>query len=209
MFGDGDVITRNEVVTVEFEPRFIVIRTLCIVIEGPAADRATHQVSQFVPLTRPEALYATPLAHPPPFVGEEMAIFGREALQTRNRDPCCLRETRGCGRAPVEYVSWTWRVISSRPSLVAATRSCSDAVCARRVGHWLAKVDCCRDRHGRAATHRRLAIVLDEGGFCFGSAPHGIGELRRSFTPLIAPHQPKVSWLARHGQALGFLPRPF
>src|SRR5262245_16203350 len=131
MFGDGDVITRNEVVAVEFEPRFIVIGTLRIVIEGPAATRATHQISQFVPLTRPEALRDTARA--------SSAIrrrggghFAREALETRNRGPCCLQGTRGRGRAPVEYVSRTWRVISSRPSLLAATRSCSDAVFARR-----------------------------------------------------------------------------
>src|SRR5262245_15928390 len=92
MFGDGDVITRNEVVAVEFEPRFIVIRTLRIVIEGPAATRATHQASQFVLLTRPEALYATPLAHPPPFVGEEVAILVERRCKLVTAVPAACRE---------------------------------------------------------------------------------------------------------------------
>jgi len=63
------------------------------------------------------------------------------------------------------------------------------------VPHWLAKVEGCRDRHTRAASHRRTAMLLDEGGFCCGSAlaPHDSGELRRAFKPLIARHQPKES----------------
>jgi hypothetical protein len=69
----------------------------------------------------------------------------------------------------------------------------------------------CRDRHRLAASYWRTAILLDDNGFCFGSAsdPHGIGELRRSFKPPTTRDRAKEFELARHRRALGCLPRPF
>jgi hypothetical protein len=62
-----------------------------------------------------------------------------------------------------------------------------------------------------AASHWRTVNLRQDNGFSFRSAwhPHRIGAPRHSFTPLTARDRAKQSSIARHGRALGFLPRPF
>src|SRR5262249_56987779 len=45
VLGDGHVFAGNKMVPVEFEPRLIVIATLVVVIERPAATSSMHKVA--------------------------------------------------------------------------------------------------------------------------------------------------------------------
>ena len=190
MFGDGDVIARNEAVPVKLEPRFIVIGTLGIVIEGPAATRATHQVSQFVLSTRAEALYATPLARRAPFVGEKMPILIERSCKLVTAVPAACRKRLVAGKLQSNTFHGHG-VRSSRPALVAGNGGAparAGVVAFERlagnrvrppaqhlhaeVRRWLAMVEGCLDRDRRAASRWRTAILPHDKGFCFGSAWH-------------------------------------
>src|SRR5689334_228143 len=75
MLGDRHVFAGYEMVPVEFEPQFIVIAALDVVVERPASATTMHEMPQLVLLTRPEALYAAVLPAGAPFLGQKPTIL--------------------------------------------------------------------------------------------------------------------------------------
>jgi hypothetical protein len=69
----------------KFEVWLIVIAALGIVIEGPAATSAMHQVPQFILLTSPEAFHAAAFSHCAPFIREELAVLVKRAANSKPR----------------------------------------------------------------------------------------------------------------------------
>jgi len=92
MFGDRDVLSGHEVVTIELETRFVVVRSLGVVVERPAAAAAVHKTPKLVLLPGPEPPYPTALAHGAPLVGEEVTPFVERSGELISMVPASFRE---------------------------------------------------------------------------------------------------------------------
>jgi len=92
MFGDRDVLSGHEVMTIELETRFVVVRSLCVLLSLRAAAAAVHKTSKLVLLPGPEPPYPTALAHGAPLVGEEVTPFVERSGELISMVPASFRE---------------------------------------------------------------------------------------------------------------------